>query len=56
MNFISRNLVKLSKLCSAGGSKSYPELLETAHLSNPFTGNVVEAICQPIVPEFDSLL
>ncbi len=39
------------RLCSEGGSKSYLELLETAHLSNPFTGNTVERICQPVLDE-----
>lgn len=44
------------RLCGEGGSKSYPELLETAHLSNPFTGNTVEAICRPVIDELYSLL
>lgn len=44
------------RLCSEGGSKSYLELLETAHLANPFTGNTLQAICQPIVDELYSLL
>lgn len=44
------------RLCSAGGSKSYLELLETAHLSNPFTENTSEAICKPIIDELYSLL
>ena len=44
------------KLCCAGGSKSYPELLKTAHLSNPFTGSTLEDICKPIVEELYSLL
>lgn len=39
------------RLCSEGGSKPYLELLETAHLSNPFTGNTVEEICRPVVDE-----
>lgn len=33
-----------TKLCSAGGSKSYLELLKTAALSNPFTGKTLENI------------
>ncbi len=44
------------RLCSAGGSKSYLELLETAHLSNPFAGSTLEDICRPIVDELYSLL
>lgn len=44
------------RLCSAGGSKSYLELLETAHLSNPFSGNTLKDICHPIVDELYSLL
>ncbi len=44
------------RLCSEGGSKSYQELLETAHLSNPFIGSAVEDICHPIVDELYSLL
>lgn len=44
------------RLCGEGGSKSYPELLETAHLSNPFIGNTVETICRPVVDELYSLL
>ena len=44
------------KLCSAGGSKSYFELLELARLSNPFDGNTVENICKPIIDELYSLL
>lgn len=44
------------RLCSAGGSKSYLELLETAHLSNPFVGSTLEDICHPIVDELYSLL
>ena len=44
------------RLCSAGGSKSYSELLETAHLSNPFAGSTAEDICRPIVDELYSLL
>ena len=44
------------RLCSAGGSKSYLELLETAHLSNPFTGSTLEDICRPIVDELYRLL
>lgn len=39
------------RLCSEGGSKPYLELLETAHLSNPFTSNTVEEICRPVVDE-----
>ena len=44
------------RLCSEGGSKSYPELLESAHLSNPFAGSTSEDICHPIVNELYSLL
>ena len=44
------------RLCSAGGSKSYLELLETAHLSNPFAGSTLEDICRPVVDELCSLL
>lgn len=44
------------KLCSAGGSKSYLELLELARLSNPFEGSTVEDICKPIIDELYSLL
>lgn len=44
------------RLCSEGGSKAYLELLETAHLSNPFMGNTVEKICRPVVEELYSLL
>ena len=44
------------RLCSAGGSKSYPELLEIAHLSNPFAGSTLEDICRPVVDELYSLL
>lgn len=28
----------------------------TAHLSNPFTGNTLEIVCQPVVDELYSLL
>lgn len=44
------------RLCSEGGSKSYPELLKTAHLSDPFTGNTVENICRPVIDELLSIL
>lgn len=44
------------RLCSAGGSKSYLELLEIAHLSNPFTGNTLETVCQPVVDELYSII
>lgn len=44
------------RLCGEGGSKSYLELLETTHLSNPFTGNTLEDICQPVVDELYRLL
>lgn len=44
------------RLCSEGGSKSYLELLETAHLSNPFARSTLEDICHPIVDELCSLL
>lgn len=44
------------RLCNEGGSKSYLELLEIAHLSNPFSKNTVENICQPIIKELYSLL
>ena len=44
------------RLCGEGGSKSYPELLESAHLSNPFAGSTLEDICRPIVDELYSLL
>lgn len=44
------------RLCSAGGSKSYLELLETAHLKNPFAGSTLEDICRPIVDELYHLL
>lgn len=45
-----------TRLCSEGGSKSYMELLEIAHLSNPFTPSTLEDICRPIVDELYSLL
>ena len=44
------------RLCSEGGSKAYSELLETAHLSNPFIQNTLENICRPVVDELCSLL
>lgn len=44
------------RLCSAGGSKPYLELLETAHLSNPFTGSTLEDICRPVLDELYGLL
>lgn len=44
------------RLCGEGGSKPYLELLETAHLSNPFTGSTSEDICKPIVDELYGLL
>lgn len=44
------------RLCSAGGSRSYPELLEIAHLSNPFAESTLENICHPIVDELYSFL
>ena len=44
------------ELCSAGGSKSYLELLDIAHLSNPFSEDTVEDICSPIIDELYSLL
>lgn len=43
-------------LCCEGGSKSYLELLQIAHLSNPFTANTLEEICRPIVDELYGLL
>lgn len=44
------------RLCGEGGSRPYLELLETAHLSNPFIGDTIEDICRPIVDELYSLL
>lgn len=44
------------KLCRAGGSKSYFELLATANLSNPFAEGTVEKICGPIVRELGGIL
>ena len=44
------------RLCCEGGSKSYPELLEIANLSNPFDGSTSEDICRTIVDELYSLL
>lgn len=44
------------RLCAEGGSRSYPELLEIAHLSNPFVGSTLEDICRPIIAELYSLL
>ena len=43
-------------LCGEGGSRSYLELLESAHLSNPFVGNTIEEICRPVIDELHSLL
>ncbi len=39
------------KLCRAGGSKSYFDLLAIANLSNPFAEKTVEKICGQIVGE-----
>ena len=39
-----------------GGSKSYLELLDIAHLSNPFLENTVSAVCCPIIEELNGLL
>ena len=44
------------KLCRAGGSKSYFELLTTAKLSNPFAEGTVEKICEPLVGELERIL
>ena len=44
------------RLCGEGGSKPYPELLETAHLSNPFAASTLKDICRPVVDELYSLL
>lgn len=44
------------RLCSAGGSKFYLELLDIAHLSKPFAEGTLENICHPIVDELYSLL
>ena len=39
------------RLCKAGGSKSYFELLELGNLSNPFTEGTVEKVVSPIGKE-----
>ncbi|MDE6763667.1 MAG: hypothetical protein K2J73_08320 [Oscillospiraceae bacterium] len=44
------------KLCRAGGSKSYFNLLKTANLSNPFSNNTVERIFRPIIDELTGLI
>ena len=44
------------KLCRAGGSKSYFELLTTANLSNPFAEGMVERICRPIMDELGKVI
>ena len=44
------------RLCSAGGSKSGMELLEMAHLSNPFAESTLENVCPHMVDELHSLL
>ncbi len=44
------------ELCSAGGSKSYLELLDISHLSNPFSESTVKGICNSIIDELYSLL
>lgn len=44
------------KLCSAGGSKPYCELLNMAKLSNPFSRGTVDNICSPTINELCSLL
>lgn len=60
MSIINRKVIYIrflsGFLCSEGGSKPYLELLETAHLSNPFAGNTAEDICRPIVDELYGLL
>ncbi len=44
------------KLCRAGGSKSYFELLASANLSDPFAEGTVEKILGPIVRELGGML
>lgn len=39
------------RLCCAGGSKGYFELLKVAHLRNPFASDTVEKVMQPICEE-----
>jgi len=36
------------RLCRAGGSKPFLELVALANLNNPFTGGTLEAIVPPV--------
>lgn len=44
------------RLCMAGGSRSYFNLLKTANLSNPFFDNKLERIFRPIINELTDLI
>lgn len=42
------------RLCAAGGSRGYLELLETAHLRSPMSEGTVEAAVKPVIDEIYS--
>ena len=52
----TRTLENYMKLCRAGGSKSFRELLAIAGLSDPFAEGTVERICGPVAEELQSIL
>ena len=52
----TRTLENYMKLCRAGGSKSFHELLAIAGLSDPFAEGTVERICGPVAEELQSIL
>lgn len=43
------------RLCQAGGSLGYFDLLKLAHLDNPFQGNTVEEAISAVTKALDSL-
>ena len=45
-----------SKLCHAGGSLNYLDLLKVGNLTNPFTDNALEKICGPVLNEISSYM
>ena len=44
------------KLCCAGGSKAFFELLAEAELPNPFSEEVIAGICTAIAEELEAVL
>ena len=43
------------RLCKAGGSMGYFELLKLANLENPFTEKAVKDAVQAVISELDNL-